>query len=193
MSLRHDIILKQAHTKHNHHIIFWETDTAGGSGWPFKLCGCGCVCSLLLQPPLSHLLLLISMETGPGVFSHIHTLAINQQVRPRSIPTHTHHSDEHKEHTHTETRSLITETSQSSLDLHHTSRLSGSDHISVHQSRQPLVTSQLLLLFGVIIIFTDDCSPVAASPNTRRLVLIGCSLFILVGMNLQELLWEFVV
>lgn len=112
MSLHHDVILSQAQSDHNDHIIFWETDTAGGSAGPFKLCGCWCVCSLLLQPPLSHLPLLISMETGPGVFSHIRTLAINQQVRPRAIPTHTHHSGEHKEHTHMETRSLITETSQ---------------------------------------------------------------------------------
>lgn len=84
-----------------------------------KLYGCWCVCSLLVQPPLSHLLLLISMETGPGAFSHIHTLAINQQVRPGSIPTHTHHTDEDKDHTHRNIHTL--------LDVDHTSRLSGSD------------------------------------------------------------------
>ncbi len=79
----------------------------------FRLYGCWCVCSLLLWPPLSHLLPLISMETGPGAFSHIHTLPINQQVRPGSIPTHTHHTDENK--AHTQTQRLITETSQSTL------------------------------------------------------------------------------
>lgn len=107
MSLHRDIILKLAQTNPKDHIIFWETDTTGGSGWPFKLGGCWCVCSLLVQPPLSHLLLLISMETGPGVFSHIRTLAINQQVRPGSIPTHPHRSDEHKGHTHTHTHTEL--------------------------------------------------------------------------------------
>lgn len=82
--------------------------------------------------PLSHLLLLISMETGPGAFSHIHTLAINQQVRPGSIPTHTHRADENKDHTNTHSHTHrgsnhrnIPE--QTLIDPNHTSGLSGSD------------------------------------------------------------------
>lgn len=81
------------------------------------------------------------METGPGAFSHIHTLAINQQVRPRSIPTHTHHADENKDHTHTDTapnhRNIPGHTL---VALGHTSRLRGSDlatKIFVYQIWQP--------------------------------------------------------
>lgn len=127
---------------------------------------CWCVCSLLVQPPLSHLLPLISMETGPGAFSHIHTLAINQQVRPGSIPTHTHHTDENKAHTHTDTAPDHRNIPEHTLgDLDHTSSLRGSDlatQIFVYQIWQPLVMSQLLYTLG------DDCSLVAASANTRR-------------------------
>lgn len=126
-------------TNHNNHIIFWETDTTGGSGLPFKLCGCWCVCSLLAQPPLFHLLLLISMETGLGVFSHICTLAINQQVRLRSIPTHTHHMEENKEHTHGDTepnhRNIPEPIQYITTPL---SRSYPAAHISVYQSRQPI-------------------------------------------------------
>lgn len=76
----------------------------------FRCCAAAGVCSLLVRPPLSHLLVLISIETGPGAVSHIHTLAINQQVRPGSIPTHTGHTDEHKDHTHTYSHSPPTTT-----------------------------------------------------------------------------------
>lgn len=92
----------------------------------FKLYGCWCVCSLLVQPPLSHLPLLISMETGPGAFSHIHTLAINQQVRPGSIPTHTHHTHENKDYTDT-TPNHRNIPEHTLLHLDHSSCLRGSD------------------------------------------------------------------
>lgn len=172
-----------------------ETHSTGGSVQPFKLYGCWCVCSLLVQPPLSHLLLLISMETGPGAFSHIHTLAINQQVRPGSIPTHTHYTDENKDHTHThtQTQSLITEISQSTLYWISTTPL-----VLVDQTWQPYFLSIKATYSDVSVVcffFTlgDDCSLVAPSPNTRRLVPISCSLFFLHGMNRKVLLCEFVI
>lgn len=81
------------------------------------------------------------METGPGAFSHIHTLAINQQVRPGSIPTHPHHTDENKDHTHTDTAPNHRNIPEHTLaDLDHTSRLGGSDlatQIIVYQIWQP--------------------------------------------------------
>lgn len=162
----------------NRVFVCEETHPTGGSVWVFfffKLYGCWCVCSLLVQPPLSHLLLLISMETGPGAFSHIHTLAINQQVRPGSIPTHTHRTDENKEHTHTDTAPNHRNIPEHTLvDLDHTS-LSGSDlafpNLFVYQIWQP---SDVSIAFSTL---SDGCSLVAPSTNTRTLVPISCSLF----------------
>lgn len=132
------------------------------------------------------------METGPGAFSHIHTLAINQQVRPGSIPTHTHSTDENKDHTHTDTEPNHRNIPEHTLvDLNHTSRLSGSDlatQIFVYQSRQPIVMSQWFYTLS------DDRSLVAPSLNTRRLVPISCSLFFFLhGLNRQVLLCKFVI
>ena len=96
--------------------------------------------------------LLISMETGPGAFSHIHTLAINQQVRPGSIPTHTHHTHENKEHTHTDTvashrKHPGAHFSSSRPHLSSQRIRPGNPNFFVHQIWRPIVTSQLAFRF----------------------------------------------
>lgn len=54
--------------------------------------------------------------------------------------------------------------------------------------------SDVSIAFFFFFTLSDDCSPVAPSVNTRRLVPISCSLsFFLNGMNQQVLLCEFVI
>lgn len=139
-----------------------------------------CCCSLAWKQDqecfhtYAHWPLINKSDRGP--FPHIHTTRMNT----KSI--------------HTDTRSLITETSQSSLTrspTHLSSQWITPCSPYFWQYRQPLVMSQLLLFFffGIIIIFTDDCSSVAASPNTRRLVLISRSLFILRDESASTIVW----
>lgn len=122
-------------------------------------------------------------KSDRGPFPHIHTT----QMNTKSI--------------HTETRSLTTETSQSSLTRsppHLSSQWirPGSPYFCLSKPTafsDVSIVAAFFFCFGIIIIFIDGCSPEAASPNTRRLVLISCSLFILVGMNRQVLLCGFVI
>lgn len=120
------------------------------SEWFFFSCSAAgvfvhCCSSVSLFPSLSHLLLLISMETGPGAFSHIHTLAINQQVRPGSIPTHTHHRRKQRPYTRSASNHRHM---PERIPSHLASRQirPGNQCVFVHQIWQP---SDVSIAFGV--------------------------------------------
>lgn len=98
-------------------------------------------------------------KSDQGPFPHIHTT----QMKTKAIHTHVHIEPNHRN---------IPELTL--VDLNHTSCPSGSDlttQFFVYQSRQPIVMSQWCYTWS------DGCSPVASSLNTRRLVPISCSLF----------------